>query len=223
LVVGIEDVLFAIWQFRNRTNTPSKAIVNSLCHKSSLGMCAPAHPCPLNQGERNLLRERTNGLEESMELLNRVQKLLLQGDVSSDIKDNDLFVQARCETLGFRLRVTVTDSAFIVCAHLGLYCPIYRRAAMYEAISRANWQLRLSRLEMDSQDGELRLRADMPLYGAELTDDQIRRLISCVWSNAEIYAPALLQLMTTEIEPSVAIERVEGGSLRSSESEPVEN
>jgi hypothetical protein len=150
-------------------------------------------------------------MEESMELLNRVQELLLQGDVSSDIKENDLFVQARCETLGFRLRVTVTDAELIVCAHLGLFCPIYRRSAMWEGVCLANWELKFSRLEVDPQDGEIRVRVDMPLNGFELSDSQIKRLITSVWSNVEIYAPAVLQLMTTEIEPRVAIERVEAG------------
>jgi hypothetical protein len=154
-----------------------------------------------------------------MELLNRVQELLLQGDVSSDIKDNDLYVQARCETLGFRLRVTVTESALVVCAHLGLFCPDYRRAAMFDGVNRANWNLRFTRIEVDSDDGELRLRADMPLDGAEPSDQQVKKLITSVWSNVEVYGPALLQLMTTEIEPSVAIERVEATAQSTSRSE----
>jgi hypothetical protein len=145
-----------------------------------------------------------------MQLLNRVQEFLLKRDVTSTIEGDDLFIQARCETLGFRIRVTATKSTFTACANIGLFIPVERRAAMYEGLSRANWNLKFARLEMDSDDGELRLRADMPLYDAELTDEQIKRVIFACWALTEQYAPALLQIMmSTDVEPAVAIARVE--------------
>lgn len=79
----------------------------------------------------------------------------------------------------------------------------------------ANFQLRFARFEMDPEDGELRCRADMPLYDAVPTDQQITRLMYCVWSITECYAPALVEVMTGQAEPAVAIARVEKREIES--------
>ena|ERR1035441_9033893 len=78
-----------------------------------------------------------------------------------------------------------------------------------EAMSLANWQLRFARFEMDAEDGELRCRADMPHYDSVPTDQQFTRLIYGVWNVTERYAPALVEVMTGQAEPAVAIARVE--------------
>ena len=107
------------------------------------------------------------------------------------------------------LLISVTDSAVIVRALIPLFAPGQRRAAMCEAISLANWQLRFARFEMDAGDGELRCRADMPLYDGVPTDEQLTRLMYCVWNITERYAPALVEVMTGQADPEVAIARVE--------------
>ena len=84
-----------------------------------------------------------------------------------------------------------------------------RRAAVCEALSLANWQLRFARFEMDAEDGELRCRADMPLYDGVPTDEQLTRLIFSVWSISERYAAALVDVMTGQAEPAVAIAKAE--------------
>jgi hypothetical protein len=62
---------------------------------------------------------------------------------------------------------------------------------------------------MDAEDGELRCRADMPLYDGVPTDEQLTRLMYCVWNITERYAPALVEVMTGQADPEVAIARVE--------------
>ena len=84
---------------------------------------------------------------------------------------------------------------------------------MCEALSLANWQLRFARFEMDAEDGELRCRADMPLYDGVPTDEQLTRLIFSVWSISERYAAALVDVMTGQVEPAVAIARAEQGQI----------
>jgi hypothetical protein len=80
---------------------------------------------------------------------------------------------------------------------------------MFECLGLANWQLRFARLEMDASDGELRCRADTPLYDAVPTDKQLTRLIYSVWSVTAQYAPALVEVMMGQAEPVIAIARVE--------------
>ena len=76
-------------------------------------------------------------------------------------------------------------------------------------VARANWQLRFARFEMDAEDGELRCRADWVLYDGVPTDEQLTRLIYCVWNVTERYVPALVQVMMGQADPAVAIARVE--------------
>jgi hypothetical protein len=62
---------------------------------------------------------------------------------------------------------------------------------------------------MDAEDGELRCRADMPLYDGVPSDQQLTHLIYGVWNIAERYAPALVEVMTGQAKPAAAIARVE--------------
>src|ERR1017187_5435994 len=146
----------------------------------------------------------------SVELLKRIQELLRTKDVTAEIdKDGELTFLARTGPLSVRIRISVREKAIIVCSFIPIFVPVQRRAAMCQAISIANWQLRFARLEMDRHDGELRCSADMPLYDGEPTDEQLTRLMFSVWSISERYAPALVDLMTGQVEPAVAIAKAE--------------
>jgi hypothetical protein len=145
-----------------------------------------------------------------VELLKRIQELLRTKDVTAEIdKDGELTFLARSGPVSVRMVISVTDSAVIVRAYIPLFAPAHRRQAIYEAMSLANWQLRFARFEMDASDGELRCRADMPLYDGVPSDQQITRLVYSVWSITERYAPALVEVMTGQADPAVAIARVE--------------
>lgn len=141
-----------------------------------------------------------------MELLKRIQELLRQRDVTSVTIDADgLIFQAKCEPTSIRIRITVSDASLVVRGFIPFFVPANRRQAIAEAINLANWQLKFVRFEMDSDDGELRCRGDMPLFDAVLTDKQITNLIYAIWSNTERYAPAFLQVMVAGADPALAI------------------
>jgi hypothetical protein len=145
-----------------------------------------------------------------VEVLKRIQELLRTKDVTAEIdKDGELTFLARSGPVSVRMVISATHSAVIVRAYIPLFVPVHRRQAMYEAMSLANWQLRFARFEMDAEDGELRCRADMPLYDGVPTDQQITRLVYSVWSITERYAPALVEVMTGQAEPAAAIARAE--------------
>ena len=144
--------------------------------------------------------------EGKLELLKRIQELLRQRDVTSVTIDADgLIFQAKCDPTSVRIRITVSDTALVVRAFIPVFAPANRRQAICEALSLANWQLKFVRFEMDSDDGELRCRGDMPLFDAVPTDKQITNLIYAIWSNTERYAPAFLQVMVAGADPALAI------------------
>jgi hypothetical protein len=146
------------------------------------------------------------GQEGKVDLLKRIQELLRQRDVTSvTIDDDGLIFQAHCSPTSIRIRISVSDAAMVVRGFIPFFVPGNSRQAIYEALSLANWQLRFVRFEMDSDDGELRCRGDMPLFDAVLTDKQITNLIYAVWSNTERYAPALLDVMIAGKNPALAI------------------
>ena len=145
-----------------------------------------------------------------MELLKRIQDLLRTKDVTADFDgDDELMFLARTGPISVRIRVTLRKEAVIVCAHIPLFVAHHRRLPMCEAISLANWQLRFARFEMDASDGELRCRADLPLYDGVPTDQQLTHLMYSVWSDTERYAAALVEVMTGQTEPATAIARAE--------------
>jgi hypothetical protein len=145
-----------------------------------------------------------------VELLKRIQELLRTKDVTAEFEsDGELGFLARTGPISVRIRINVRESAIIVTSFIPLFTPAERRAAMCEAISLANFNLRFARFEMDAEDGELRCRADFPLYDGVPTDQQLTRLTFSVWSISERYAAALVDVMMGQSEPAIAIARVE--------------
>ena len=140
-----------------------------------------------------------------MELQKRIVELLRTKDVTAEIYEGDVLFLAKCGSTSVRIIISVTEASLVVRAYIPFFVPATRRTAITEALSLANWQLRFARIELDSDDGELRCRADMPLYDAVPTDKQLTNLIYAVWSNTERYAPALLQVMVAGTDPALAI------------------
>jgi uncharacterized protein YjeT (DUF2065 family) len=154
--------------------------------------------------------ERIHGLEVTMELLKRIQELLLTKDVAARFDDDDdLMFFARCGPIGVRICIVASEKSLVVRGHIPMFVPENRRPAMTQAISMANWQLRFSRLEMDPSDGEICCRADMPLFDGTPSDKQLTQLIYSVWNISEMYAAALMEVMTSQIDPALAIAQVE--------------
>ena len=145
-----------------------------------------------------------------MELLKRIQELLRTKDVTAEFEsDGELSFLTRTGPLSVRIRISVREKAIIVCSFIPIFVPVQRRAAMCEALSLANWQLRFARFEMDAEDGEIRCRVDWVLYDGVPTDQQLTRLIYTVWSVTERYAPALMEVMMGQADPAIAIAKVE--------------
>ncbi len=147
---------------------------------------------------------------ELQKLQQRIIGLLRERDVTHVmIDDDDLVFQANAIPTSIRIRISISDSALVVRGFIPFFVPKSRRPAMAEAICRAVWQLKFAVFEMDWDDGELRCRADIPLFGTDPTDEQINNLIYAVWANCETYCSAFLEVMVANADPALAIVKVE--------------
>lgn len=144
-----------------------------------------------------------------MELQKRIMELLRTKDVTAAIHEGDVLFLAKCGSTSVRIIISVNEAALVFRAFIPLFTPKGRRQAMCEALNLANWQLKYVRFEMDSDDGELRCRGELPFFDAVPTDKQITSIVYAVWSNTERYAPALLQVMVAGTDPALAIARAE--------------
>ena len=90
-----------------------------------------------------------------------------------------------------------------------VFTPEYRRPAMAQALSKANFALPAGCFQMDGSDGELWFRSSMPICDGNPTDEQLRSLILAAWNTTGRYTTALVEVAFTEIDPDVAIARAE--------------
>jgi hypothetical protein len=144
-----------------------------------------------------------------MNLLERVQNLLCQMGITAEYRPEDISTFISTGPIGSRLKVREGHGYLKCFVLIPVLTPEYRRFAMAEALSRANFSLNTGTFEMDWEDGELRFRSAMPVIDAEPTDEQLRCLIVAAWNTVARYMTALVEVAFTEIDPEIAIDRAE--------------
>jgi hypothetical protein len=144
-----------------------------------------------------------------MTLLDRIRALLQADGVPSQDGREEICFLTKCQSLSVTMRIRLGPDLVLVFAQLPIFGPIYRRAALCEAIARANYGLYLGNFEMDLGDGELRFKSSFPVNDADPSDSQIRRLISNSIGVVAHYGPALLDIACAEMEPATAIEKAD--------------
>jgi hypothetical protein len=144
-----------------------------------------------------------------MTLLDRIRALLLTDGVPSQDGREEICFLTKCQNLSVSMRIRLGPELVLVFAQLPIFAPIYRRAALCEAIVRANYGLYIGNFEMDLGDGELRFKSSLPVNDAEPSDSQIRRLIANSIGVVSHYGPALLDVACTELEPDTAISKAD--------------
>jgi hypothetical protein len=92
-------------------------------------------------------------------------------------------------------------------------CPInapkYRRHAVAEFITRANYGMIIGNFEMDYEDGEIRYKTSIDVEGTSLLPALVKQM---VYSNVLItdrYLPGLMRIIYGNVSPSAEIERIE--------------
>ena len=111
----------------------------------------------------------------------------------------------------YRLVAAVDDTGelFQVWGDLPILIPAGGRVMIAEAITRANYGLRIGKFEMDFDDGELRFQIAHVLAGDVLEDSVIARLFATSLAMLDRYLPAFLSVVYGNELPEEAIQVVE--------------
>ena len=110
-----------------------------------------------------------------MSLIERVQALFSQKEISSDLKDGGTEVMTFISNgiVGSRLAVAEIDGMVRCAVLIPIYTPSYRRTEMAVAISKANWCLIGRSFRIDHSDGEVRYECYLPVLDGTVTDEQL--------------------------------------------------
>jgi hypothetical protein len=101
------------------------------------------------------------------------------------------------------------DEQVAVYSVLPFNVPEERRVAASEAITRANYGLRLGNFELDFRDGEVRFKTSIDVEGGTLAEGQVRSLLYANVSVTERYLPAISAVVQSRAAPADAIAQVE--------------
>jgi len=89
------------------------------------------------------------------------------------------------------------ENFLLVGVTLGLFVPEQARPTVLSLMNRHNWDLLMGNLEMDEEDGEVRLRYTYPLIAGRLDGERAVGTIMQLCSLAKDLAPELLQASAT--------------------------
>src|SRR3954469_17203422 len=123
-----------------------------------------------------------------MEVLERIQSLLCRQGIISDLKEDSLSTGIFTGAIGSRLRLSENSGLLHCMVLIPIFTPMYRRPAMAQALSKANFALPAGCFQMYGADGELRFRSSMPIQDGTLTDEQLRYLMMQAWNTTARYA-----------------------------------
>ena len=103
--------------------------------------------------------------------------------------------------------VAADDASDIVTSYcvMPTRIPADRRAAVAEAIMRANYALRYGNFEMDYSDGEVRYRVSVDVEGGMLSSQMVENLVSCGVQASEQYHDAFMRVAFAGAEPEQAV------------------
>ncbi len=87
--------------------------------------------------------------------------------------------------------------------------PSDRRVPVAEALTRANWGLRIGNFELDFSDGEIRFKSSLDFEGELLTPALIRNTVYPAVATLDHYLPAIMAVAYGDKDPAEAIAEIE--------------
>lgn len=145
-----------------------------------------------------------------MSVLDKAKAILNRRGIGFDELDDHIISFIRVGMIGGRMRICQAGQFMACTIEIPIFVNDDRRLAMAEAVARANWGLVLGHFEIDlGDDAELRFRATLPVFDAEVTDQQITTLMYRSWSIVRQYADALAMVGIGSQEPAEAIAKAD--------------
>ena len=88
--------------------------------------------------------------------------------------------------------------------------PDFKRVAVAEFVTRANYGMIIGNFELDFNDGEVRYKTSLDVEGTYLSPPLIRQAVYANVLMMDRYLPGLLALVYNDITPADAVAQVEG-------------
>jgi len=158
-----------------------------------------------------LLREIQSGVEVPV-LLPIVRSALDAMEWSYTEPEGEGLV---CEMAGehtvYSFLFRVDEKLDIVCcyARVGFRVPLEKRLQVCEALTRANYGLRVGNFEMDMEDGEIRYKASVDIEGGVLVETMVQNLVRASVAGFDRYYPAVMRVVYAGTSPAEAIAQAE--------------
>jgi hypothetical protein len=108
-----------------------------------------------------------------------------------------------------RVLIIVEESMIQVFTHPANKVPENYRQSIAEAITRANYGLKLGNFEMDYEDGELRYQVALPIDGELPVDDVLDHILYVGGAMVDRYIPAFLSIIYGNEDVKLAIDAAE--------------
>jgi hypothetical protein len=145
-------------------------------------------------------------------LQDTVCRALEQMEWKYDLTDEGwVAARVRGRQAAYDVRLRTDEDAEIVACYVsaGTLVPEERRTAAAEALTRANWGLRVGNFEMDYSDGEVRFKVSVDVEGGLLGHTMVQNMISAGISMQDRYHPALMRVVYADATPAEAITEAE--------------
>src|SRR5579884_4552646 len=110
-----------------------------------------------------------------MKLLDKMRSVLQADGVQLEAGEDELRFHSRSHNFSLTMRALEGNGVLLLVSNIPIFAPVYRRAEVCEALTRANYGLWMGAFEMDLNDGEIRFRIGLPVEDADPTDNQMRR------------------------------------------------
>lgn len=129
----------------------------------------------------------------------------------STSEDQSIRTDLRGDVAAYRVvaRVEAEADLFQIFAYSPLRVPEGCRPALAEAVTRANYGLRIGKFELDLDDGELRFQVAQLLVYDSVGEEAIDRMIGTAINMLDMYLPAFLSVIYANELPRDAVQRVE--------------
>jgi hypothetical protein len=116
--------------------------------------------------------------------------------------------EARCT---YRVCIVVDDETqHVVCfTNFSSNVPAFRRAAVAEAVARANYGLTIGHFDIDMHAGSLRFKTAVDVEGGELVTPMVHNIVGASLWSCERYHDALMSVAFGDVDPAAAIAAAE--------------
>ncbi len=97
-----------------------------------------------------------------MKLLDKMRSVLQADGVQLEAGEDELRFHSRSHNFSLTMRALEGNGVLLLVSNIPIFAPVYRRAEVCEALTRANYGLWMGAFEMDLSDGEIRFPSGCP-------------------------------------------------------------